>query len=102
VKYIVAFYVLFMLCYWMQGKDTEVWTFMYYLVEKGATASGFILLAVHVSDKRIMQLSLYMASICFFQLCFMVYCMIIGYDLYVAVISFLFYSLIVLYLITRR
>lgn len=102
MKYIIVFYVVFMLCYWMQGADTKVWTFAYYLVEKGATASGFILLAVHVSDKRIMQLSLYMASICLFQTLFMVWCMIFGYDLFQAVTSFLFYSLIVLYLIQRK
>lgn len=86
----------------MQGEDTGIWTFMYYLTEKAATASGFILLAVHVQDKRIMQLSLYMASICLFMTGYFIWCMIFGYDAYEAIISFLFYSLIVLYLITRK
>ena len=102
MRYIVAFYVAFMVLYWIQGSYTPEWTLAYYSVEKLMSASGFILLAVFVSDRRIMRTALYAASVCVFMWLYFIWCMIFGHSTLIAVTSFLFYSLIVLYLITRR
>lgn len=102
VKYIVAGYVAFMVLYWIQGSYTPGWTLAYYSVEKLMSASGFILLAVFVDDKRIMHTALYAASVCVFMWLYFIFCTVFGHSSIIAVTSFLFYSLIVLYLITRK
>lgn len=102
MRYIVAFYVAFMVLYWIEGDYTPLWTFAYYSVEKLMSASGFVLLAVFVDDKRISRIALYAASVCVFMWIYFIWCMIFGHDTIIAVTYFLFYSLIVLYLISRK
>lgn len=99
MKYIIAFYVAFMVLYWIQGDHTMSWTVAYYSVEKLMSASGFILLAFFVDDKRIIRVALYASAVCVFMLLYFFWCMVFGHDTLIAVTSFLFYSLIVLYLI---
>lgn len=101
MKYIIAFYVAFMVLYWIEGEYTDVWTLSYYGIEKLFSASGFILLALNVHNKKIRQLSLYAASVCIFMFLYFIYCMAFGHSITVAVTSFLFYSLIALYLIKK-
>lgn len=101
MKYIIGLYVVGMMLFWIEGKGTDAWNTYYYSLEKLFSASGFILLAFYVSDKRIKQLAIYAASICLFMFLYFIYCMIFGHSLTVAVTSLLFYSLIILYLVKR-
>lgn len=101
MKYIIAAYVLFMMLYWIEGSYSDAWTLAYYSVEKIFSASGYILLALYVYDKRVSDLAIYAASVCVFMFLYFIYCTIFGHSSIIAVTSFLFYSLIILYLIKK-
>jgi len=102
IKPIVATYLIGMLLFWFMGEGTDFWNVFFYSIEKLFSASGFFLLSVCTYNTYVKNVALYAVSICLFTFMYYIFCMIFGHNQFIVAASFLFYSLIVLYLIARK